>query len=62
MLADVRLDWQRPTNKSVVWLHRDGVLATIPLPGNVWRIMAELPAELDIKVEQRRLALRGSRA
>jgi 4,5-epoxidase len=52
MLADVRLDWQRPANESVVWLHRDGVLASIPLPGNTWRIMAELPAELDIKVEQ----------
>ncbi len=52
ILADVRLDWQHSANESVVWLHRDGVLATIPLPGNIWRIMAELPAELDLKVEQ----------
>ena len=35
-----------------MWLHRDGVLAAIPLPGNIWRIMAELPAELDLRVEQ----------
>jgi 4,5-epoxidase len=52
MLADVRLDWQRPANESVAWLHRDGVLAAMPLPGNIWRVMAELPAELDLKVDQ----------
>jgi 4,5-epoxidase len=52
ILADVQLDWQRPANESVVWLDRDGVLAAMPLPGSIWRVMAELPADLDIKADQ----------
>ena len=52
ILADVQLDWQRPANESVAWLHPDGVLAAIPLPGNIWRIMAELPADEEIEGEQ----------
>jgi 4,5-epoxidase len=50
VLADVRLDWQRPANEVVAWLHRDGMLAAMPLPGNIWRIMAELPTDDDIEV------------
>jgi len=48
LLADVRLDWSRPRQESVVWLHTDGMLAAIPLPEpGVWRMMAELPADID---------------
>jgi 4,5-epoxidase len=50
LLVDVRLDWRRPANEAVAWLHHDGVLAAIPLPGSIWRIMAELPADEGVKV------------
>jgi 4,5-epoxidase len=47
LLADVRLDWNRPRQEAAAWVHRDGVLAALPLPGpNVWRVMAELPADV----------------
>lgn len=52
ILADVRLDWQRPATEPAVWLHRDGILAAFPLPGNVWRIMAELRTDDDIEVDE----------
>jgi 4,5-epoxidase len=48
LLADVRLDWDRPRQEPAVWLHADGMFAALPLPGrNVWRVMAELPADTD---------------
>jgi 4,5-epoxidase len=46
LLADVRLDWNRPHQEAAAWVHRDGVLAALPLPGpDVWRVMAELPTD-----------------
>jgi 4,5-epoxidase len=46
LLADVRLDWSQPRQEPVVWLHAGGMFAALPLPGpDVWRIMAELPAD-----------------
>jgi len=48
LLADVRLDWSRPRREPVAWLHADGFFVAMPLPGpDVWRVMAELPADID---------------
>lgn len=42
LLADVDLDWQRSHDEVHVWLHNDGQLAAMPLPGNHWRLMADI--------------------
>ena len=48
LLADVRLDWCRPRREPVAWLHADGLFVAMPLPGpDVWRVMAELPDDVD---------------
>src|SRR5215472_9505466 len=44
MLADVML--AEPTEEAsegTMWLHPDGMIGIVPLPGGVWRIFAELP-------------------
>src|SRR5262249_30820321 len=51
ILADVKLDWQRPTMEPGVWLHQHGLLAALPLPGNIWRITGELRGNDDVEVE-----------
>jgi 4,5-epoxidase len=43
ILADVRMNWDRDRDEAAMWLHRDGMLVVAPLPGNAWRIAAELP-------------------
>ena len=43
LLADVDLDWERSRDSVHVWLHSQGQLGAFPLPGNHWRLMADLP-------------------
>ncbi|PRY02682.1 FAD-dependent monooxygenase [Allonocardiopsis opalescens] len=44
LIADARIDWDRPADETAVWLHPDGVLAALPMPGDgQWRITASLP-------------------
>lgn len=42
VLADLQIDWDRPRDRLVSWLHPDGILAAAPLPGGRWRIFAEI--------------------
>lgn len=42
LLADVKLDWDRTKEEGTMWLHPEGMFIAVPLPGDVWRIVAEL--------------------
>jgi len=44
LLADVDLDWQRSHDEVHVWLHHEGQFAVMPLPGNHWRLIADIAA------------------
>jgi 4,5-epoxidase len=46
LLADVHADLPVGRGGTHVWLHRDGMLAAFPLPGeDLWRLIADVPAE-----------------
>jgi 2-polyprenyl-6-methoxyphenol hydroxylase-like FAD-dependent oxidoreductase len=47
LLADVELDWDRSHDEAHAWLHEDGILGVLPLPGgHQWRLVADTaPAE-----------------
>jgi 2-polyprenyl-6-methoxyphenol hydroxylase-like FAD-dependent oxidoreductase len=47
LLADVDLDWDRSRNSGHLWLHGDGILLSLPLPGERrWRLISDIaPAE-----------------
>jgi 4,5-epoxidase len=46
LLADLHADLPIGRDGTSVWLHRDGMLAAFPLPGeDIWRLMADVPAE-----------------
>jgi 2-polyprenyl-6-methoxyphenol hydroxylase-like FAD-dependent oxidoreductase len=43
LLADVDLDWDRSQDKAHAWLHRDGILLCLPLPGvRRWRLVSDI--------------------
>jgi len=42
ILADVLLTDSRTGDEGTMWLHPDGMIGLVPLPGGVWRIFAEL--------------------
>jgi 2-polyprenyl-6-methoxyphenol hydroxylase-like FAD-dependent oxidoreductase len=45
MMADVELDWARDHDQSHAWLHSDGVLSAIAMPGEKrWRLFIEAGA------------------
>lgn len=41
LIADVLLDWNGPDYEWTLWFHRDGLLTMFPLPGGLYRIVAE---------------------
>lgn len=43
LLADVRADWARDRSVSAGWYHRDGMVLAVPMPGGLWRLMADVP-------------------
>jgi len=45
-LADVRIDWDAPTDRANVFLAEDGVAAIFPIRGERWRVIASLTPEL----------------
>ncbi|MGH3522235.1 MAG: FAD-dependent monooxygenase, partial [Mycobacterium sp.] len=46
LLADVHADLPIGRDGTSVWLHRDGMLAAFPLPGeDLWRLIADVPVE-----------------
>jgi 4,5-epoxidase len=46
LLADVHADLPIGRGGTHVWLHRDGMLAAFPLPGeDLWRLIADAPAQ-----------------
>lgn len=44
LLADVRLDWTLDRSGTTGWIHRDGMVGAMPMPGGLWRIIAYDPA------------------
>ena len=52
LLADVRADWPFSRTGSTAVFGEHGVLAVLPLPGGVWRLIAPAPAELPAAADQ----------
>ena len=44
LLADVRLDWDLDRTGTTGWIHPDGMIGAMPMPGGLWRIIAYDPA------------------
>ena len=43
LLADVDLDWDRSQDRAHAWLHEDGILLCLPLPGDRrWRLVSDI--------------------
>lgn len=40
-LADVRLDWERPSDRARIFFHPEGLLAAFPLPGDRYRLIMD---------------------
>jgi 2-polyprenyl-6-methoxyphenol hydroxylase-like FAD-dependent oxidoreductase len=65
-MADVELDWGHGRDEVHVWMHPDGVLAAMPMPGsNRWRLMidsgkfvGEGPAAVTLELVQEILTMR----
>jgi len=45
VLADVRIDGMADAGRIELHWHQDGVLLLLPLPGGVWRVMADIAGE-----------------
>ncbi len=43
LLADVRLDWDLDRSGTTGWIHPDGMLGVMPMPGDLWRVIAYDP-------------------
>ena len=43
LLADVRLDWDLDRSGTTGWIHPDGMLGVMPMPGGLWRVIAYDP-------------------
>ncbi|KUI42239.1 oxygenase [Mycobacterium sp. IS-1590] len=43
LLADLRIDWDLDRSGTTGWLHQDGMLGAMPMPGGLWRIIAYDP-------------------
>ncbi len=41
LLADVALDWDGADDEMYLWFHEDGLFALFPMPGGMYRIIAE---------------------
>ncbi len=39
LLADVRIDWDRPDDEWFSWLHEDGLISVFPLPNGLHRVI-----------------------
>ena len=45
LLADVQLDWSKPTNELHAYLSENGFMVTLSLTGGYWRMIVESPPE-----------------
>ena len=45
VLADVAADWDQPDDEWYLGFHEDGLLTLFPLPGGMYRIVAEVPPD-----------------
>jgi 4,5-epoxidase len=42
ILADVKIEWNQPSDEGTAWLHPDGLFLVFPLPSAVYRVVAEI--------------------
>ncbi|OCB45883.1 oxygenase [Mycobacterium vulneris] len=45
LLADVRLDWDLDRSGTTGWIHPDGMVGVMPMPGDGWRVIAYDPGQ-----------------
>ncbi len=45
LLADVRLDWDLDRSGTTGWIHPAGMIGAMPMPGDLWRIIAYDPGQ-----------------
>ena len=41
LLADVHLDWDQPDDEWLLWFSQQGLLSVFPLPGRLYRVIAD---------------------
>ncbi|SRR5579883_2429768 len=49
VLADVKLSWSLPNDEASIFFHSDGVLAIFPMPGRMFRIVADISLSNDLE-------------
>jgi 2-polyprenyl-6-methoxyphenol hydroxylase-like FAD-dependent oxidoreductase len=57
LLADLTIDWDRPSNEVQVWFHRDGVIGALPFGEQKWRLIIECATEHSSEPEEITLSL-----
>ena len=51
LLADVSLDWDLDRSGTTGWIHPAGMIGAMPMPGDLWRIIAYDPEQRQRKAE-----------
>jgi 2-polyprenyl-6-methoxyphenol hydroxylase-like FAD-dependent oxidoreductase len=54
VLADVPLNWDQPEDEWYLAFHEEGLLTLFPLPGGIYRVIAEAPANTPADVDHLR--------
>jgi 2-polyprenyl-6-methoxyphenol hydroxylase-like FAD-dependent oxidoreductase len=58
LLADVRLDWDLDRSGTTGWIHPAGMIGVMPMPGELWRVIAYDPPQSDEKPSEQEIFTR----
>jgi 2-polyprenyl-6-methoxyphenol hydroxylase-like FAD-dependent oxidoreductase len=61
LLADVRLDWDLDRSGTTGWIHPSGMIGVMPMPGDMWRIIAYDPGQHGEKPSEEQILARLER-
>jgi 2-polyprenyl-6-methoxyphenol hydroxylase-like FAD-dependent oxidoreductase len=61
LLADVCLNWDLDRSGTTGWIHKDGMIGAMPMPGGLWRIIAYDPESASAKLTKDEILARLKR-
>jgi 4,5-epoxidase len=61
LLADVCLNWDLDRSGTTGWIHKDGMIGAMPMPGGLWRIIAYDPESASAKLTEDEILARLKR-
>ncbi|WP_082949294.1 FAD-dependent monooxygenase [Mycolicibacterium celeriflavum] len=61
LLADLRIGWDLDRSGTTGWIHQDGMIGVMPMPGGLWRIIAYDPDAQPKKPTQQEILARLER-